>query len=87
MIFNPIHVDQLSKFIFKNIQKYKGVLNLASFNHISKYNFLKFLATKCKIDSNLIQPIKVNGDTDLTIPFENQYFKFNLMDGLKKIKL
>ena len=41
MIFNPIHVDQLSKFIFKNIQKYKGVLNLASFNHISKYNFFE----------------------------------------------
>ena len=87
MTFNPIHVDQLSKFIFKNIEKYKGVLNLASLNHISKYNFLKFLASKYKIDSNLIQPIKVNGDTDLTIPFENQYFKFNLMDGLKKIQL
>ena len=87
VIFNPIHVDQLSKFIFKNIEKYKGVLNLASLNHISKYNFLKFLASKYKIDSNLIQPIKVNGDTDLTIPFENQYFKFNLMDGLKKIQL
>ncbi len=87
VIFNPIHVDQLSEFISKNIEKYKGVLNLASFDHISKYNFLKSIATKYKIDSNLIQPIKVIGDTDLTIPFENQYLKFNLMDGIKKIQL
>ena len=62
VIFNPIHVDQLSEFISKNIEKYKGVLNLASFDHISKYNFLKSIATKYKIEE-LIQPIKVNGDT------------------------
>ena len=66
----------------KNIEKYKGVLNLASFDHISKYNFLKSIATKYKIDSNLIQPIKVNGDTDLTIPFENQYLNFRYKDDI-----
>ena len=85
VIFNPIHVDQLSKVISKKIDSYKGFLNLGSITHISKYDFLKVLALSKKFNINLVEPLDTDGDLDLTVPLTGNCIKFNLMDGISKI--
>lgn len=85
VVFNPIHVDQLSQVISRKIDSYRGFLNLGSITHISKYDFLKVLALSKKFNINLVEPMDIDGDVDLTVPLIGNFIKFNLMDGISKL--
>lgn len=85
VIFNPLHVDQLSECILKYFNIYSGILNTGSVSVISKYEFLKKVAIQMGLDKELIKPKKINGDLDLTVPIKNQYYTCDLIDGINKL--
>lgn len=60
VIFNPIYTKQLAKKISKLIKTdYKGVLNIGSKQKISKYDFIKYIATQMN-KPNIINKVKSN---------------------------
>ena len=55
IIFNPLHVSDLSKLILKIAQSdYRGILHLASNNVLSKFEFAVKVADIFNLDKNLI---------------------------------
>ena len=85
VFFNPVHVDQLSKFIFSESQNYKGLLNVGSNKVLSKFQFLTLISKNFNFDSSLIKPIEKGSDQDLTIPLNGQYVEFKLSKGITQI--
>jgi dTDP-4-dehydrorhamnose reductase len=86
-IFNPVSTEQLSGLIYKNINDLTGIINVGSKSIISKYDFLKILALKLNLNTNLISPIKTDMFIDLTVPLSGKFFNFNLLDGIISLKL
>lgn len=82
VLFNPVSVRQLSKYIYNSIKTHTGVVNVGTVGTISKYDFLKLVAIINNEDDSLIQPTLHKGVTDLTVPLVDQYVEFNLSDGL-----
>ena len=87
VMFNPISVDQLSYFIHENLSNYNGILNTGSSAIISKYDFLQIFALIRNINLKLISPVETKGDLDLTIPLENQFSQFNLIEGILNLDI
>lgn len=87
VFFNPVHVDQLSKFLFSESLNYKGLLNIGSNKVISKFQFLKLISKNLNFDSSLIEPFDKGYDEDLTIPLKDQFVEFNLSAGINLIKI
>ena len=81
VMFNPVSVYQLSDFIYKRSQDLTGSINVCSDTVISKYQFIKDVAEKLKLNLNLIEPVKINGDLDLTIPKEKSIV-YNYQEGI-----
>lgn len=61
VLFNPVYTKQLARVTLDLINRnYSGILNVASNEYISKYDFLIGLANKFKLNCNLINPIYVD---------------------------
>jgi dTDP-4-dehydrorhamnose reductase len=76
--FNPVHVDQLSEFIAKNINL-KGVVNFCSTEKISKYQFLRKLSSIYNFSDKNVLPVKFKKSRDLTVK-ENPNIKTYKVD-------
>jgi len=77
--FNPVHVNQLAKFITMH-PDLKGIVNVGSSNSISKYEFICNLAELHGYDKNLILPLELEKEQDLTInEQDNLTFKYDLL--------
>ena len=85
VIFNPVSTLQLADFLTNHSQNCNGIVNVGSSSTITKYDFVKILALKYGIDPSLISPLEIKGDLDLRIPLTNQYFVYNLLDGIETI--
>lgn len=77
-IFNPVHVSQLAKFITL-YPELKGIVNVCSDIPMSKYKFISKLAELKGYDKNLILPVEIEHNQDLTVNEDNnKTFKFTL---------
>lgn len=81
VMFNPVSVYQLSDFIYKTSQDSVGSINVCSDTVISKYQFIKDVAQKLKLNLDLIAPVEIKGDLDLTIPKEKSIL-YNYQEGI-----
>lgn len=60
VLFNPVYTKQLARVIYELIStNYCGILNVASNQYISKYDFLIKLSKKLKLNSNLINEVSI----------------------------
>ncbi len=82
VVFNPVSVRQLSDYLSKNLYQHTGVVNIGTTAQITKYDFLKLVALLNNEDINLVEPTLYNGISDLTVPLENQFLEYTLIDGL-----
>jgi len=85
VIFNPVSVSQLSSFIHLEGEKYTGVINICSNEVISKYNFLKIILKKLKLNHKLLTPMEIKGDLDLTIPAKHGHITYDLNKGVNSL--
>jgi dTDP-4-dehydrorhamnose reductase len=77
-MFNPVHVTQLAKHITLH-PDLNGIVNVCSTEIISKYKFISKLAKLKGYDKNLILPVEIEHNQDLTVNEEdNKTFKYNL---------
>tara|TARA_S200002703_G_scaffold57092_1_gene49876 strand:- start:13066 stop:13794 length:729 start_codon:yes stop_codon:yes gene_type:complete len=81
VIFNPVSVYQLSDFIYNTSQNSVGSINVCSDTVISKYEFIKDVAKKLKLNLDLIRPSEIKGDLNLTIPKEKSIL-YNYQEGI-----
>jgi len=86
VFFNPIHVDQLSSWIYENLKHktQKQTLTVSGDRTLSKYQFLKEVAEVTDLDSSLIFPITLPWEQDLVL--ENPDKVFPLNKGMELIK-
>lgn len=83
VVFNPVHVDQLSDFIKNHALTSTGTMNVISDEVISKHEFLSRLAEKKGYDKGLITPVTVNSNQDLTVNTAEGTIKYyNLDEGV-----
>ena len=86
-IFNPVSVRQLSVLIYKNIDNLNGLINVGSNLIISKFDFLKLIAKKINLNSELIFPKLTIENLDLTVPLITKSYSFELQEGIDSLKL
>ena len=86
-IFNPVSVLQLSQLIYENIDNLNGLINVGSNFKISKFDFLKLIAKKNNLNSELIFPKLTKGNLDLTVPLITKSYSFKLQEGIDSLKL
>lgn len=66
IVFNPVGAHFLGTCIHKLIHsKYAGILNVASPDFISKFEFLRLVAAKLKLDSTRVSPQNYNSSFGL----------------------
>ena len=86
ILFNAIHVDQLSNVIKDLLSDphSSGVINVAGNYTISKYDFICLVANYLNLDVNLVTPFEGTISQDLVI--DNSIDKLSLNEGLKLLK-
>ena len=86
ILFNAIHVDQLSNVIKDLLSDphSSGVINVAGNYTISKYDFICLVANYLNLDVNLVTPFEGTISQDLVI--DNSMDKLSLNEGLKLLK-
>ena len=86
ILFNAIHVDQLSNVIKDLLSDphSSGVVNIAGNYTISKYDFICLVANYLNLDVNLVTPFEGTISQDLVI--DNSIDKLSLNEGLKLLK-
>jgi len=62
-----------------------GVVSIGSVSSITKYDFIKLYAKLKNLDTSLVRSTQKMKDKNLIVPFEGNYLKVNLMDGLLKL--
>lgn len=82
VLFNPVYVYQLSEIISSKLDFMSGLLSIGSSSSITKYDFIKLYARLKKLDTSLVKPSLKKKDKNLIVPFEGNYIKVSLMDGL-----
>jgi len=82
VVFNPVHVDQLSEFISKHGLTTRGLVSVLSDETISKYEFLNLMADKRGLDRTLISPLSVDSNLDLTINVDSDLKYYSLNEGI-----
>ena len=85
VLFNPLYVDQLSEIISGKLNFMTGVVSIGSVSSITKYDFIKLYAKLKNLDTSLVRSTQKMKDKNLIVPFEGNYLKVNLMDGLLKL--
>lgn len=59
--FNPVYTKQLARIVFELLKiNYSGIIHVGADNPISKYEFLRRLALKFKVDPELVDSISVD---------------------------
>lgn len=59
--FNPVYTKQLARIVFELLEiNYSGIIHVGADNPISKYEFLRRLALKFKVDPELVGSISVD---------------------------
>jgi len=93
VFFNPVYTKQLVrtiKYILENKKDILGMLNVGSTRPLSKYAFLKSLATHFNFEPTLIRPASVN-DSELKTPRPNnttlKVAKLNKILDIKTLKI
>lgn len=86
VLFNPLSVDQLSKFIKETAFDLKGIIHTGSASIISKYDFLKILALRFNLNHDLIKSKQSKAALDVTVDKCNSFYEFNLIDGLFQLR-
>jgi len=86
VLFNPVHVDQLSLWIYDLLKKdvQKQIFTIAADRTLSKYQFLKEVAEMIGLDSSLIFPITLPWEQDLVL--QNPDKTYSLKEGMELIK-
>lgn len=82
VIFNPVHVHQLSEFLTKHGLTAKGHVSVLSDETISKYEFLNRVANKKQLDKKLITPIQVDSYLNLTTIIQSNTKYYSLKKGI-----
>ena len=71
--FNPVHVKQLSKFIYKSVNlDYQGTYNVFGNLEMSKYDFLKKVFLKKGINLSLLGKKRLKNDENLVYHVKNK---------------
>lgn len=83
VMFNPVHVSQLSNFIVKDSFNSIGIINIVSDQILSKYDFLVRVSNFKNLDTNLIHPISVESNLDLTVNIDGEVIYYNLEGGIQ----
>lgn len=87
IFFNPIHVDFLSEIILKVVKQNNfpfKILNVGSFNKISKYDYIALLAEKFNFKLNLVNNVSVQNFKDgIERPFNTFLNSERLFNTLK----
>tara|TARA_R110000824_G_scaffold357337_1_gene544784 strand:- start:78 stop:824 length:747 start_codon:yes stop_codon:yes gene_type:complete len=86
VIFNPVHVDQLSAWICDILKQdaQKQILTISGSRILSKYQFLKEIAEMMHLDSSLVFPITLPQEQDLKLEDPDQVCSFK--KGMELIK-
>lgn len=82
VIFNPVHVNQLSHFIREYGLSSEGLIGVVSDETLTKYEFLDRMAGKQGLDTSLIKPTPAFAYLDLTIKEEKDNRYYSLKEGI-----
>lgn len=82
VMFNPVHVDQLSEFISTQGLNTNGLISVLANEVISKYEFLNLMADKRGLNKSFISPLSIDNNLDLTINVGTDVRYYSLNEGI-----
>lgn len=95
--FNPVYTKQLARIVLQLIDRnFYGIIHIGSKDIISKYEFLKLMSSKFKINGEKIKKISIKEasfdakrpvNTSLNVDKMKEYlnFEINLEDGINEL--
>lgn len=82
VIFNPVHVDQLSRFIREYGLSSEGLISVMADETLTKYEFLDRIAAKQGLDTSLIKPTPTSTHLNLTVKEGKDNRYYSLKEGI-----
>ncbi|MBU6389802.1 SDR family oxidoreductase [Patescibacteria group bacterium] len=83
VFFNPLYTKQLARIIsFFSESNFHGIIHAASSQNISKYDFIRSIATKLQLSLDLLQPGRLRKENMSARRPTNSTLNINMMKGL-----